>query len=124
LDTKRKLASLVYQSLGSALFKQAGIGRSLAGVQRFITGATRLGIATTPELAKMFTAAALATGAAGGAGAWALEKKITGEDNKLRDREIQRDTYGRLAAEIQAELERRKLQPSPKNTAAVVDYLT
>jgi hypothetical protein len=65
-----------------------------------------------------------AGGAALGGGTWALGRSLTAEDQKNREMEIQRDTYRRLTSEVNDELKRRKLAPTPANTAAAVDYLT
>lgn len=124
-----KLASVAYACLGRVLrrqkelYKQAagGGGAAVAGFFRNLVPAAGT---TLPEIIKGMMLYGGAMGAPIGAGAWALNRGLTSENQKLRELEIQRDTYGQLAAEVRAELRRRKLAPTPENQAAAVDYLT
>lgn len=76
------------------------------------------------EGASLAAALGVATGAVGGAGLWGMKRGLTQQNEKLRQLEIQRDTYHQLSAEVRDELARRKMQPTPSNVAAAVDYLT
>jgi hypothetical protein len=120
----RKLASIVYMCLGRIKLRPEKVANPLArlaaGAKAVIGGATGLG----PELLKTIAAGGAITGGATAAGLWAANRGITQEDDKLRELEIQRDTYNQLNAEVKAELARRKMAPTPENQAAAVDYLT
>jgi hypothetical protein len=120
----RKLASVVYMCLGRVKLRQEKeanvLSRLATGAKAVISGTTGLG----PELLKTIAAGGAITGGATAAGLWAANRGITQEDDKLRELEIQRDTYNQLNAEVKAELARRKMAPTPENQAAAVDYLT
>lgn len=126
---KRQLASVIYTCLGRVKLaqekqtheKQAGpLPKLLGGLRALGSGAYTL----TPGIARLIVAAGVGAGGVAGAGTWALNRGVTQEDEKLRQLEIQRDTYHRLNAEVKAELQRRNMEPNPTNTAAAVDYLT
>jgi hypothetical protein len=118
----RKVACAVFRCLGrlkimDRIQKQASLFAALRGV----------GGAAIPLMGETGKLLAL-SGALGGASAaglgWGINRGLTNEEKKLRELEIQRDTYGRLAAEVRDELQRRKLTPTPENVAATVKYLT
>lgn len=118
-----KLASVALQCLGRVeIRKQANTGPAgLWAVLRGVGGAAASG---TAEAARLMALAGAAAGIPLGGGIWALRRGVTKEDQKLRELEIQRDTFGQLTSEVAEELKRRKMAPTPENTAAVVDYLT
>lgn len=119
---KLKLAQIGLQCFGKAE-KQATaawVSKTL-GAAKDTLGATTAAI---PEAASVLALASGAFGSALGGGAWAIQRALTKDEKKLRELEIQRDTYNRLATEVRDELRRRKLAPTPANQAAVIDYLT
>lgn len=122
-----KLASIAMQSLGRVIRQKHAMEKQALGPAAFLSGARNLvgGVTSAMGPAANLLMGLGATGGAlvGGTG-WALNRAIGSEDQKSREMEIQRDTYRRLAAEVQNELARRKLKPNPANTAAAVDYLT
>jgi len=120
-----KLASLAYICIGRAAErteKVAGGAAVGAGVKRM------LGSVSLPTLLgdaiKTFGMAGGLAGVPVGGAAWLMRRGMTGQDKKLRELEIQRDTYGRLAAEVEQEMKRRNLANTPENVAATVEYLT
>lgn len=122
-----KLAAVVMTSLGrvtrnekKALDLSWALNKGLAMGKNFFG----LGGSVVNEGANLLGLMGAGVGAVGGGGLWAINRGITGEDQKLREMELQRDTYHQLTSEVQAELKRRKMAPTPENTAAVVDYLT
>jgi hypothetical protein len=122
----RKVACLVFRCLGRLSFqdrlaKQAGAGLSLFQALRGAGGAAIPLMGETGKL--MALAGALGGASAAGAG-WGINRALTKEEKKLQELEIQRDTYGRLAAEVRDELKRRRLSPTPQNVASAVKYLT
>jgi hypothetical protein len=120
----RKLASVVFCSLGTVTRRQKQASNPALTAWQGIRSATGSVAAVTPEVFRMLTLGMMAAGGVAGGGAWAFNRSLTGEDEKLRQLEIQRDTYGQLSAEVKAELARRKMDPTPANQAAAVDYLT
>ena len=126
-----QLAQVVYQSLGKvrrtqeAIEKLAtagpgGLASAWAGLQSLWSGAKTVPGSALKTIGFLGTVA----GGGAGAGAWALSRSLNKEDQQLRELEIQRDTYRKLTAEVEAELQRRKLKNTPANRAAAVDYLT
>jgi len=123
-DGKRQLASVVYTCLGRVTLaqeKQANPLPKIVGAGRAVGG---LLTAYMPDALRMIALGGVGVGGMSGAGLWALNRGVSQEDEKLRQMEIQRDTYHRLNAEVKAELQRRNMEPTPTNTAAAVDYLT
>jgi hypothetical protein len=122
---KRKLASIVYTCLGRVRIRQEKQAFNplpkILAVARAVGGGAA---AVTPDLARLIALGGAATGGVASAGLWAANRGITQEDQKLRELEIQRDTYHQLNAEVKSELSRRRMKPTPTNTAAAVDYLT
>ena len=59
-----------------------------------------------------------------GGGAWLANRGLKKQDRELAKLEARRNTYLRLAAEVESELESRKLAPTPSNIAGAIDYLT
>lgn len=122
-----KLAAVAMQSLGRVIRQQQELVKRagpLASAFGWLRGAAG-GLSKAVPMALQGEAALGATmGALGGATAWGVNRAITSEDQKIRELEIQRDTYRRLTAEVQDELARRRMKPTPENTAAAVDYLT
>lgn len=120
----RKIASVVFTCMGRVMRKEAvafpGIAKAINLGKATVTGATSL----TPDVAKVLIGAGGLTGALGGSAVFAAQKGLSRQDAKLREEEERRDTYNRLAREVQEELKRRNLDPTPANQAAVVDYLT
>lgn len=108
----RELASIGYQCLGRALIK--------------VKSAKGFGWPTAFAQDAMKTIALVGAGAGVplGGGAWMINRGLKNQDKDIRAMEIQRDTYGRLAQEVEDELRRRNLDPTPENVAATVDYLT
>lgn len=122
---QRKLASIVYTCLGRVKLRQEKqafnpLPKIIPALRAVISGTA----AATPDIARMIVLGGAATGGITGAGLWAGQRGITQEDQKLRELEIQRDTYHQLHSEVKAELSRRRMKPTPTNTAAAVDYLT
>lgn len=124
----RKLASIVFQGLGRAkntverqmsrLDKQADnpLRKALA-----VAGAALSGVGNTAKT--VFGVGALAGSTVGG-GAWLANRGLKKQDRELAKLEARRNTYLRLAAEVESELESRKLAPTPSNIAGTIDYLT
>lgn len=127
-DGHRKLASVVFASLGAVSRRQEEVrlkqANPLLTAAKSVRGLLGGLGAVTPEVMGGLAMIGLAGGGVAGGSTWALNRALTGEDEKLRQLELQRDTYGQLSAEVKAELARRKLDPSPANQAAAVDYLT
>ncbi len=127
-DGSIKLAGIVYQALGKIAWQQqeleklatGGLATAWAGLQN-LWGGTKT---VPPSALKLLAFLGTAAGATAGAGAWSLNRSLTKDDQSLRELEIQRDTYRKLTTEVEDELRRRKLAPTPANTAAAVDYLT
>jgi len=114
----KELASLAYQALGRASMQ---IEKQADGTfRRFLTGIAP----TLSGAVQTFGMAGALAGVPVGAGLWLTNRGLGGQDKQLRELEIQRDTYGRLAAEVEDELKRRNLDATPANVAATVDYLT
>lgn len=117
------LATAIHSALGKSArdlhSKEANAGALVSGIQRLLGFAS-----TAPELIKMMTLAGAGVGAAGGAGIFALNRTLSKDDVKVRKLQRQRDIMKRLTRDIDEELKVRNLDPTPKNTAAVVDYLT
>ena len=107
----RELASIGYQCVGRASIKtKSAKGRWLIpGLQ---------------ETAKTIALVGAGAGVPIGGGAWLINRGLKNQDKEIRAKEIQRDTYGRLAQEVEDELRRRNPDPTPENVAATVDYLT
>lgn len=118
------LASIVYEALGSIHRQQKVASPALGSVWNTVTGVGSAAGAVPTTLLRSLSLLGIVGGAAAGGGMWGLNRALGKEDQKSRQLEIQRDTYRRLNAEVQAELRRRNLAPNPTNTAAVVDYLT
>lgn len=121
-----KLASIVYTSYQKVTQEQELDKQASGPFSTMWTGMKALGAgaAGLPALLNTVGLVGAVGGSLAGGGLWAANRSISKEDQKSRELEIQRDTYRRLTAEVQAELQRRKLAPTPANTAAVVDYLT
>jgi hypothetical protein len=111
-----KFASIGYMCLGRADKKIKRANAFLRGIS-WITGAA-------PAAAKTIGIAGAVAGIPIGGGAWVIRRGLRHQDNELRQKEMQRDTFGRLAQEVEEELQRRGLKPTPANVAATVDYLT
>jgi hypothetical protein len=111
-----KLASIGYVCLGRADMKNKRANAFLRGVS-WLSGAA-------PAAAKTIGIAGAVAGIPIGGGAWLIRRGLHHQDNELRQREMQRDTFGRLAQEVEEELQRRGLKATPANVAATVDYLT
>ncbi len=121
-DGNRKIAAAVFAAVG-IVSRHENSGKSarvLAPLRAVAGTAMRL----TPEVIKTLGLLGMGAGALGGGAFWAGKRQLTSEDESLRKMEIQRDTYGRLASEVKAELARRKMTNSPKNVGAAVEYLT
>ena len=115
-----ELASAVYSAMGN-------LEKKAVSPLSFVTSGAKalsntLGMAG--NLLQSEGMLGMAGGALAGGGLWGLNRALTSEDDKARKLEIQRDTFRRLNAEVEAELARRNLARTPSNTAAVVDYLT
>lgn len=121
-----KLASIVYTTYARVTAEQERLEKVAGPVAKLWTGMKTLGAgaAGLPSFLNTVGLVGITGGALAGGGLWAANRSITNEDQKLREAEIQRDTYRKLTAEVQNELRRRHLAPTPSNTAAVVDYLT
>lgn len=121
----RKLASIVYMCLGRIRLRQEKVAFNPLSILSS-AGKALVGGASTvsSDVARLIALLGATTGGVGAAGLWAAKRGITQEDDKLREMEIQRDTYHQLNAEVKAELKRRRMAPTPTNTAAAVDYLT
>lgn len=122
--TDRMFASVVYESLGRVCLQQEKAANPLARGIAKLRGFAGAVVPASDLLTRSVLLTGGATGAASAAGLWGLNRIFNGENQRLRKLETERDTYHRLAAEVSAELKRRKLTPTPENTAAVVDYLT
>lgn len=121
-----KLASIVYAAYHRVTSTQEALEKSAGPIAKLWTGLKALGAgaAGLPSFLNTVGLVGVTGGALAGGGLWAANRSINAEDQKTREAEIQRDTYRRLTAEVQNELKRRHLSPTPGNTAAVVDYLT
>jgi hypothetical protein len=116
---KAKLAAIAFGAWGKVLEKQ-GTFNPLSRVSGFAGSAAKM----VPDIARTLALASAAGGAVLGAGTWGINRSLLHQDRKIREKEIQRDAYLQLTKEIREELERRGLDPTPKNVAKTVDYLT
>jgi hypothetical protein len=121
---KRQLASIVYTCLGRVVLEQEKQANPLPKIVSGIRAIGGVASALIPDVFRLIALGGVGVGGIAGAGTWALNRGVTQEDEKLRQLEIQRDTYHRLNSEVKAELQRRNMEPTPGNTAAAVDYLT
>jgi len=126
-----KLASIVYQSLGrisrenESLEKLANAGAGgLTAFRSAMQSLFTAGKSAPINLLKTVGLLGALAGGTAGAGTWAIGRGLSHEDQNLRELEIKRDTYRKLTAEVDAELQRRGLKKTPANLAAAVDYLT
>lgn len=121
-----KLASIVYSSYEKVTRQSEALEKAAGPLAGLWTGMKALGagVAGLPSILNTVGMVGVTGGALAGGGLWAANRSLTTEDQKMREAEIQRDTYRRLTAEVQKELQRRHLTATPSNTAAVVDYLT
>lgn len=117
---KSKVASAVF----AVLARHDKLANPLAGAISRIKGIAGGVASGASSLARMGLGLSAGIGGIGAAGLWGVNRMMAGDDQDLRKLEIERDTYGRLAKEVSEELKRRNLDPTPANTAAVVDYLT
>lgn len=117
-----KLASLAYICIGRAAEKTEKVANVLARAGAIGAAADPAG--TLGSIIKAFGVAGAMAGVPVGGAAWLIRRGLTSQDKKLRELEIQRDTYGRLASEVEQEMKRRNLERTPENVAATVDYLT
>jgi hypothetical protein len=113
-EPHRKLASVFFRALGKFLSRDM---EKRANPVSWLPSAVS-------ESARLMALVGLAGGSLLGGGAWVARRGLSNEDEATRRLEIQRDTYQRLAADIRAEMARRKLKSTPENVAAVADYLT
>ncbi len=128
----QKLAAVVYCALGKIAqrrdeLEKIAAGPLFAGLAESWGALKGIGGGTKNVAAPILhTLAALGIGGGGliGAGVWGTKRLLSTEDQKSREMEIQRDTYRKLTAEVEAELKRRGLKNTPSNTAAAIDYLT
>lgn len=121
---KLKLASIAMTCLGKVVRRQQEAVKLASAFPAAVRALWSGGRAVLPEVLHMLAFMGGTAGAAAGGGMWALNRSIKAEDQKNRELEIQRDTYRQLTAEVQDELKRRNLAPTPENQAAAVDYLT
>lgn len=120
-EGNKKIAAAVFAAAGIVFRNDKQAFARVAGPLKAVGGAA---VRFLPEAAKTIGLLGMGAGALGGGALWAGNRALTKEDEGLRKLEIQRDTYSRLASEVKAELERRRMSASPENVGAAVEYLT
>jgi len=119
------IATAIHSALGKGaaaghLKEASAILSKLVGAKDMIAG----GASNAADLIKIVAGTGALAGVVGGAGGFALKRGLESEDDRLLKLENEKVIMQRLANDIQKELSMRGLAATPKNTAAVVDYLT
>ncbi len=115
----RKLASVVFKSLGAVAEVKEKAAHAAGFMQRMLPSFGLYGAGK----GVLFSLGAL-TGGLIGSSAWAASRALKRSGSEVDALREERDMFVRLSAEVDNELKRRGLKPTPGNVAKVVDYLT
>lgn len=120
------VACAIHAALGARY--AAGLEKeAFAATKNLVMGslglAPRIGGVSMDALKYLLLGSGL-VGAIGGGGAFATRRALQADSEKLLKLEQERNMMNQLAADVDRELKLRKLDPTPENKAAVVDYIT